>query len=146
VPRARFEVPKAVQIEVQVFQYIVPCRLVNSNRRFGGSYCFHLQCLCCSVLLDSFAMSVTYLTRETAPYRRRYESSRRVSTRKTKLSGPIPFRETTISYFKHHSGRQAENHANTGQILKVRTSTFYLRPQKAAECGTIHNIKQRQRR
>jgi len=72
MPRARFEVFKAERIKIQVLQYITPCTLVNRNRRFEGS-CLHQQCLCIPVLLDSSETSVSYLTQETAPYRKRCE-------------------------------------------------------------------------
>jgi len=39
----RFEVLRAVLLQVQVFWDVSPCRLVNSDGRFEGSLCFRTQ-------------------------------------------------------------------------------------------------------
>jgi len=39
----RFEVLRAVLLQVQIFRKVSPCRLVNSDRRFEGSLCLRTQ-------------------------------------------------------------------------------------------------------
>jgi len=57
---------------VVLFRYLFlmrsPCRLVISDRRFGGACCLHLQCLCSCVLQcsssDNCVLFVTWQTKD----------------------------------------------------------------------------------
>jgi hypothetical protein len=39
----KFEVLMAVRMTVLFFWVVTPCGLINRYRRFGGTYCLHLQ-------------------------------------------------------------------------------------------------------